>query len=242
MPFLIDANTVLYVQLLLTFISIIFSSYYFIWYYFNSRKKVDPLLLINASIWNVFYILDITSSNYNLKNIYLKMSFISKATFGTLIFVYAILQYNNNWLSKKHGYALLISNIGFLMFFFTNDYHKLAWVYSGLNSIADVSIISVNYKLGYYLILGLNNLLIAVSLFLLTVITVKSIDRDKSTLFQPVLLSCILFSSIFYNFFPAHTVMDYTPLSFIIFSLLISIKKPLTSNITEIFKASREDF
>lgn len=240
MQLLIDTNTILYAQLALTFISIIFSLYYFIWYYFNSYKKVEPLLLINSSIWNILYVLDITSLNFFLKNIYLKLSFISKATFGTLILAYAINQYNKNWLSKKHSYILLTSNIAFLVFFLTNDYHKQAWVYSGLDSIADVSLINVNYKIGYYLIMGLNYLLISISLVILSTMALKSIDRDKSTLFQPVLLSCILLSSLFYNFFPSHALMDYTPLSFIIFSLLISVKKPLNSNITEIFRTSRE--
>jgi len=168
------------------------------------------------------------------------MSFIGKATFGSLIFIYVILQYNKDWLSKKHGYTLLICNISFLTFFFTNDYHKQAWTYSGLNGIANVSLISINYKFGYYLILGFNYILIGISLMLLSAMIIKSIDRDKSLLVQPVLLSCILFSSIFYNFFAPHKVIDYTPLSFIIFSLLISIKKTANNSIIEIFKTSRE--
>lgn len=240
MLFSIDPNTILYVQLLLTFISIIFSSYYFVWYFFNSYKKIEPLLLISASIWNIFYMLDLTSLNYYLKNIYLKLSFIGKSTFGTLLLVYAILQYNKNWLSKKYIYALLISNIVFLTFFFTNDYHKQAWIYSGVVNASDISLISVNYQFGYYLILGINYLSVAVSLVLLSVMLIKSIDSSRSILLHPILISCILFSSVFYNFFPTVTVMDYTPLSFIIFSLMVAIKNPLNSNIIEIFKTSRE--
>jgi len=239
MQLLIGQNAIFGVQILLLIFLLVVLSRFYLEYNINLSRKIELLLYISAFVWGLLYILEIMAQEYFLKNTLFKLSFVSKASVGTLILLYAVAQYNKKWVSRNSVLALFLCNVGLLTFFLTNDYHSLAWVYSHTLDVENFSILINDYRLGYYLIYGLNYVLIAssIAIFIKTLIDMK--NASVLRLLQPVLMASMLLYGAYYNFSLGAAAADYSSLSFILLNIVISVSKPMTSNVYEVFTTSR---
>jgi len=239
MQLLTGLNAIFGVQMLLMALILVIFLRFYLEYNINLTRKIELLLHISAFVWGLLYILEIMVPEYILKNTFFRLTFMNKASFGTLILLYAVSQYNKKWLSRNNIIALFLCNVGLFAFFLTNDYHNLAWVYSHTVDVENFSLLINDYRLGYYLIYGLNYALIAVSIALFTKAIIDTRNTSVTCVLQPVLMASMLLYSAYYNFSLGAAAVDYSSLGFIVLSIVISVSKPTTSNIYEVFTTSR---
>ena len=239
MQLLTGQNALIGVQVLLMVFILVIISRFFLEYNVNLHRKTEMLLHISAFVWGLIYVLEIIAQEHLIKNILFELGFVCKSSFGTLILLYAVSQYNKKWMSRNTLITLFLLNVGLFTFFMTNDYHSLAWRFSHIVEVDNFSILINDYGLAYYLVYGLNYVLMATSIALLLKAIIDAKGTSVQVLLQPALMTSMLLYGLYYTYSLGATALDYSSLFFIVLNVVVSVSKPMTSNVYELFTTSR---
>ncbi|MHB1346648.1 MAG: histidine kinase N-terminal 7TM domain-containing protein, partial [Candidatus Humimicrobiaceae bacterium] len=112
---------------------------------FMPAYKAGFLLFMGYAVWSLAYFFEVISTELSYKIFFNKLEY-----FGILIipvtFFFLVLRYSGfgEWISKTKIVLLSILPFLILVSVFTNEYHKLIWIRSGIEVINERAFL-VNY-------------------------------------------------------------------------------------------------